>query len=65
MTLLTLIITLIILALVFSLLWYAIGLLPFQGPAVNIRWVLYVLLILLAVIVLLSLVPGWHLPALR
>lgn len=45
-----LIIVLLVAICIFALLWYAIGLVPFPPPLVNIRWVLYVLLILLAVL---------------
>jgi len=45
-----LLIILLVAVCVFALLWYAIGLIPFPPPLANIRWVLYIILILLAVI---------------
>ena len=35
---------------IFSLLWYAIGIIPFKAPLADLRWVLYLLLILAAVV---------------
>jgi hypothetical protein len=60
---LSLLITIVVLVLVFGLLWYAIGLLPLAPPLANVRTVLYIILILVAVIVLLSFIPGFHFPS--
>jgi hypothetical protein len=54
MGLLSLLITILVLCLVFSLLWYAIGLLPLPAPLAPVRSVLYIVLILVAVVYLLS-----------
>jgi hypothetical protein len=45
-----LIIILLVAIVIFALLWYAIGIIPFPQPLANIRWVLYILLILIAVL---------------
>jgi hypothetical protein len=60
---LTLLITILILIVIFALLWYAIGIIPFPPPLANLKWVLYVILIIVAVVVLLGFIPGFHLPA--
>lgn len=50
----SLLITILILVIVFCLLWYAISIIPFPPPLANVKWVLYVILIIIAVIVLLN-----------
>jgi hypothetical protein len=57
-----LLITLLILAIVFALVWYLISIIPFPPPLANIRWVFYAILILIAIIVLLDFVPGFDWP---
>ena len=59
----SLIITLLIYVLIFAILWYIIGIIPFPPPLVNLRWILYVILCLIAVVVLLGFVPGFHFPS--
>jgi hypothetical protein len=58
----SLIITLLILVIVFALLWWLIGIIPFPPPLANIRWVFYAVLVVIASIVLLGYLPGFHLP---
>jgi hypothetical protein len=43
-------IVLLVAVIIFALIWYGIGVIPFPPPLVNVRWVLYVLLILIAVL---------------
>jgi hypothetical protein len=40
---------LLVAVIIFALLWYAIGLVPFPPPLANTKWLFYILLILLAV----------------
>lgn len=56
-----LLITLLVLVIIFSLLYWLIGIIPLPPPMANTRWVLYALLIIVAIIVLLNFVPGIHL----
>lgn len=53
--------TLLILAIIFALLWYLIGIIPLPPPLANVRWVFYALLIIVAIIVLLNYIPDIHL----
>lgn len=43
-------IVLLVAVLVFSLVWYLIGVIPFPPPLANIRWVLYAILVLIAIV---------------
>ena len=47
-------ITLLILIVVFVLLWYVIGIIPWPPPLASFKWVFYVILIVIAVIMLLQ-----------
>jgi hypothetical protein len=50
----SLLVTILIAVLIFSLLWYLISILPLPAPLANFKWVLYVILIILAVVWLLG-----------
>jgi len=52
----SLLITLLVWALVFALLWFFIGIIPLPAPFASAKWVLYAILILVAVVELLQLV---------
>jgi hypothetical protein len=52
----SILITLLIAILVFCLIWYLISILPLPAPFANIKWVLYAILIIAAIIWLLHLV---------
>jgi hypothetical protein len=58
---LSLLLTILVLIVVFYLAYYLIGLIPFPPPLANAKWVLYAILIIIAIIVLLQLVPGVNL----
>ena len=57
----SILITILVFALIFALIWYLIGLLPLPAPLAQLKWILYAILIIAAIIVLLNLV-GIHLP---
>jgi hypothetical protein len=52
----SILLTILIAVIVFALLWYLIGLIPLPAPLANAKWVLYAVLIIVAVIWLLKLV---------
>jgi hypothetical protein len=54
-------ITLLIYVLVFCLIWWLISIIPFPPPIAGAKWVFYVVLVIVAIIVLLHL-AGIHLP---
>jgi len=54
--------TILVLMIVFCLIWYLISIIPFPPPLAAIRWVFYCILIIIAIVYLLSLLPGFHLP---
>lgn len=58
----SILVTLIVLVIVFCLAWYVIGIIPFPPPLANIRWVFYAVLVLIAIIVLLGMIPGFNWP---
>jgi len=58
----SLLITLIILVIVFALLWWLIGIIPFSPPLANVRWIFYAILVIVAIVVLLGYVPGFNFP---
>lgn len=47
-------VTIIVLIIVFCLLWYLIGIIPFPPPLANARWVFYAILVVVAIVVLLG-----------
>jgi hypothetical protein len=53
--------TIIVLIIVFCLLWYLIGIIPFPPPLANARWVFYAILLIVAIVVLLGFI-GINLP---
>jgi O-antigen/teichoic acid export membrane protein len=57
----SILITILILVIVFALLWYLISIIPFPPPLAAIRWVFYCILIIVAIVVLLGYIPGFHL----
>jgi hypothetical protein len=58
----SLLITLIILIIVFALLWWLISAIPFPPPIANVRWIFYVILVIIAIIVLVGFIPGFSWP---
>ena len=53
--------TILVLMIIFCLIWYLISIIPFPPPLAAIRWVFYCILIIIAIVYLLSLLPGFHL----
>lgn len=51
-----------ILVIVFCLIWYLISIIPFPPPLANVKWVFYCILVIVAIIVLLGYLPGFHAP---
>ena len=58
----SILITLLIFIIIFCLLWYVISIIPLPPPLAGIRWVFYAILCIVAIIVLLDFIPGWHWP---
>jgi len=54
-------ITLLILILIFALIWWLISVIPFPPPLAAVRWVFYCILVIIAIVVLLGYLPGFHL----
>ena len=50
----SLLVTILVLVLIFCLLYWLISILPLPPPLVNIRWVLYAILIIVAIVILLQ-----------
>ena len=57
----SILITLLVYVLIFALIWWLISIIPFPPPIAQAKWVFYVVLVVVAIIVLLQLV-GIHLP---
>ena len=57
----SILLTILILVIVFCLAWYLISIIPLPPPLVGIRWVLFAILIIIAIVVLLGFIPGFHL----
>lgn len=57
----SLLITILVLVIVFALLWWLISTIPLPAPMANVRWVLYAILVIIAIVVLLGFIPGFHL----
>lgn len=51
-------ITVLILALVFSLIWYAIGLMPLPAPFGNIVRIIAIIIFILILLSMIGLIPG-------
>ena len=47
--------------LIFALIWWLISIIPFPPPIAQAKWIFYVVLVIVAIVVLLQLV-GIHLP---
>jgi hypothetical protein len=52
-------ITLFVLVIVFCLLYWLIQILPLPAPLAGVKWVMFAILIVVAIIVLLSFIPGF------
>jgi hypothetical protein len=52
---------LLVYVLIFALIWWLIEIVPFPPPIAKVKWIFYVVLVIVAIIVLLQLV-GVHLP---
>lgn len=57
----SILITLLVYVLIFALIWWLISIIPFPPPIAQAKWVFYLVLVIVAIIVLLNLV-GVHLP---
>ena len=54
----SMLITVLVLALVFSLIWYAIGLLPLPAPFGNIVRIVIIIIFILVLLSMIGLLPG-------
>jgi LytS/YehU family sensor histidine kinase len=57
----SILLTLLVYVIIFALIWWLISIIPFPPPIAQARWVFYVVLVIIAIFVLLSLVgavPG-------
>ena len=58
---LNLLVTIFVLIIIFAIVYYVIGMIPFPAHLANVKWILYVILAIIIIVVLLQLIPGINL----